>query len=110
MGNIVVKQKLIKIIEKGISFEISQDKLLIKGDLTTLTLKEKDYLKENKEAIVFLIENQDVQKLIPRVPISNEGYVLSSSQHRLWILSQFEQGNIAYNMPGVFVFEGALDY
>ena len=36
-------------------------------------------------------------------------YALSSSQRRLWILSQFEQGNIAYNLPGAFVFEGNLN-
>jgi amino acid adenylation domain-containing protein len=36
-------------------------------------------------------------------------YPLSSAQRRLWVLSQFEQSNIAYNMPGVFIFNGALD-
>jgi amino acid adenylation domain-containing protein len=36
-------------------------------------------------------------------------YGLSSSQRRLWVLSQFEEGNIAYNMPGTYVFEGNLD-
>ncbi|MET4143133.1 amino acid adenylation domain-containing protein, partial [Pedobacter sp. UYP1] len=35
-------------------------------------------------------------------------YPLSSSQYRLWILSQFTESSIAYNMPGVFVFEGVL--
>ncbi|WP_298737352.1 condensation domain-containing protein, partial [uncultured Chitinophaga sp.] len=36
-------------------------------------------------------------------------YPLSSSQRRLWVLSQFEQGSVAYNMPGVYNFEGQLD-
>jgi amino acid adenylation domain-containing protein len=36
-------------------------------------------------------------------------YALSYSQRRLWILSQFEEGNAAYNVPGVYVFEGDLD-
>jgi amino acid adenylation domain-containing protein len=36
-------------------------------------------------------------------------YELSSAQRRLWILSQFEDGNIAYNMHGVFIFEGILE-
>ncbi|MES1249860.1 MAG: amino acid adenylation domain-containing protein, partial [Chitinophaga rupis] len=36
-------------------------------------------------------------------------YPLSSSQRRLWILSQFEEGNIAYNMPGVYELEGDLN-
>ncbi|WP_298731591.1 condensation domain-containing protein, partial [uncultured Chitinophaga sp.] len=36
-------------------------------------------------------------------------YPLSSAQRRLWVLSQFEQGSVAYNMPGVYTFEGDLD-
>ncbi|MES1159949.1 MAG: amino acid adenylation domain-containing protein, partial [Bacteroidota bacterium] len=36
-------------------------------------------------------------------------YPLSSSQRRLWVLSRFEQGNIAYNMSGAFELEGHLD-
>ncbi|WP_298737349.1 non-ribosomal peptide synthetase [uncultured Chitinophaga sp.] len=36
-------------------------------------------------------------------------YPLSSAQRRLWVLSQFEQGSVAYNIPGVYNFEGALD-
>jgi tyrocidine synthetase-3 len=38
-----------------------------------------------------------------------EDYALSSSQRRLWILSQFEEASMAYNMGGVYVFDGALD-
>ena len=36
-------------------------------------------------------------------------YPLSSSQRRLWLLSQLEEGNIAYNIPEVFVIEGEPD-
>ena len=38
-----------------------------------------------------------------------ENYALSSAQRRLWVLSQFEGGNLAYNIPGVYEFEGDLD-
>lgn len=38
-----------------------------------------------------------------------ENYKLSSSQYRLWLLSQFEGGNAAYNMPGVYEITGSLD-
>ena len=34
------------------------------------------------------------------------GYPLSSSQRRLWLLSQFEGGNTAYNMPSIFEIKG----
>jgi len=35
-------------------------------------------------------------------------YPLSSSQRLFWIACQFEQANIAYNMPGIYQFEGDL--
>jgi amino acid adenylation domain-containing protein len=40
---------------------------------------------------------------------TREYYPLSSSQRRLWVLSQFEGGNKAYSIPGVFKMNGALD-
>ena len=50
---------------------------------------------------------------IPQAPLS-ESYVLSSSQRRLWVLSQFDSANIAYNVPMVHVIEDidieALDH
>lgn len=36
-------------------------------------------------------------------------YQLTPSQHRLWLLSQLEGGNIAYNMSGALVFKGELN-
>ncbi|MBC9915654.1 non-ribosomal peptide synthetase [Chitinophaga varians] len=36
-------------------------------------------------------------------------YVLSSSQRRLWLLSQFAEGNKAYNMQGSFVLDGHIN-
>ncbi|WP_394749620.1 amino acid adenylation domain-containing protein, partial [Spongiimicrobium salis] len=45
--------------------------------------------------------------LVPAPPSSD--YELSSAQRRLWVLSQFEEGNVAYNMPGAHIFEGVVD-
>nr|WP_246496862.1 non-ribosomal peptide synthetase [Chitinophaga varians] len=36
-------------------------------------------------------------------------YPLSAAQHRMWILSQFTEGNVAYNIPGVYKVEGVPD-
>ncbi|NML37861.1 amino acid adenylation domain-containing protein [Chitinophaga sp. G-6-1-13] len=36
-------------------------------------------------------------------------YALSSAQRRLWVLCQFEDGSMAYNMPGAYVIEGSLN-
>ncbi|NQX42958.1 amino acid adenylation domain-containing protein [Pedobacter steynii] len=50
---------------------------------------------------------QSAYHAIP-VAASQICYPLSSSQRRLWILSQFEDGNAAYNIPRVYVFQGSL--
>lgn len=40
---------------------------------------------------------------------SQPSYVLSSAQRRLWVLSQFGDANLAYNMPAALLLEGTLD-
>ncbi|WP_133055360.1 non-ribosomal peptide synthetase, partial [Niastella koreensis] len=72
-------------------------------------------IKENrKELIQFLLKNEQKGFLdsfavrIPPVPVQ-DSYPLSPAQRRLWVLSQFESGNIAYNIPGAFVFEEQLN-
>ena len=69
-------------------------------------LFQKPILEEQAQLI-----QQAEKKTFNTIPITAEqtSYSLSSAQRRLWILSQFEEGNIAYNMPGVYVFEGDLD-
>jgi amino acid adenylation domain-containing protein len=52
--------------------------------------------------------SKSIYKDIPKISKQNS-YVLSSSQRRIWMLSQFEGGNTAYNMPGVFLLEGTID-
>ncbi|WP_264530518.1 non-ribosomal peptide synthetase [Flavobacterium sp. N502540] len=46
------------------------------------------------------------------IPLTSvqDNYPVSSAQRRLWLLSQLESGNSAYNMPGVYIFEGELNY
>jgi amino acid adenylation domain-containing protein len=59
-----------------------------------------------------LLLKSRTQSYIPisRVSASPDGlYELSSSQKRLWVLSQFEQGRVAYNIPGLFELNGELD-
>ncbi|MFA0960210.1 amino acid adenylation domain-containing protein [Roseivirga sp. BDSF3-8] len=38
-----------------------------------------------------------------------ERYRATPSQHRLWVLSQFEEGNISYNIPGAYQLAGNID-
>ncbi|WP_117611361.1 non-ribosomal peptide synthetase, partial [Flavobacterium sp. Leaf82] len=50
---------------------------------------------------------KEVYKNIPQIA-KQASYILSSSQRRLWLLSQFEGGNKAYNMPSIFELKGNL--
>ncbi|MFC6245132.1 MupA/Atu3671 family FMN-dependent luciferase-like monooxygenase, partial [Flavobacterium psychroterrae] len=45
---------------------------------------------------------------LPKAPES-ESYPMSSSQSRLWILSQLEGGSLAYNMPTAIKLKGEID-
>lgn len=45
---------------------------------------------------------------IPKAPLTDD-YITSPSQERLWILSQTQEGSLAYNMPGVIKILGAVD-
>src|SRR5690349_6340750 len=65
-------------------------------------------IKAHKDEIIEYLSGNRAIVEISQAPIS-EAYVLSSSQRRLWVLSQFEDGSAAYNIPAVFEFDGMLD-
>jgi amino acid adenylation domain-containing protein/non-ribosomal peptide synthase protein (TIGR01720 family) len=62
------------------------------------------------EAQAALIESihKTTYSSIQPVPVQ-DGYELSASQRRLWILSQLDTANIAYNIPGFYEFKGELN-
>lgn len=70
----------------------------------------KALIRSNKRELVEYIRQvrKDDFALIPQVSVQ-EGYQLSSSQRRLWVLSQFEEASISYHLPGIYLFEGDLD-
>jgi amino acid adenylation domain-containing protein len=45
-----------------------------------------------------------IEKVTPQ-----ESYAISDAQRRLWVLSQFEGGSIAYNMPGIIYLNQDID-
>ncbi|MFA0960202.1 amino acid adenylation domain-containing protein [Roseivirga sp. BDSF3-8] len=52
---------------------------------------------------------EEAYEAIPKCPESNDGYVLSNAQLRLWLASQLKEGSIAYNMPNSTVLDGSYD-
>jgi amino acid adenylation domain-containing protein len=92
---------LIKLKAKQIS--ISPDDLFenlrIRGDLKNLTPNEKQEIIENKTKLIsFLKDNLSKTQTIETVK-TQPSYPISDAQRRLWILSQFEGGSAAYNIP-----------
>nr|WP_295875043.1 non-ribosomal peptide synthetase [uncultured Chitinophaga sp.] len=93
---------------------VSLDKsdLKVKFNGTKISDELVSELKQHKAALVaYLTSLKEKEEDNDIVPAGIQPhYPLSSSQHRLWMLCQLEDGNIAYNMPGVCTFEGPLDY
>jgi NRPS condensation-like uncharacterized protein len=68
-------------------------------------------IRANKEGLIQYFGKNVSSRGFSRIkPVAeSNSYILSSSQKRLWVLSQFEESNITFNIPRVYVFEGALD-
>lgn len=75
-------------------------KLLLKDLFTAPVLEQQGMLIASSAALSY--------ESIPVVALQDH-YSLSSAQRRMWILSQFEESNVAYNIPAVFLFRGNLD-
>ncbi|KLT71299.1 non-ribosomal peptide synthetase [Flavobacterium sp. ABG] len=70
-------------------------------------------IKKDKEALVQYLKEQkttsDVALAIAPVSVSIDGYPLSSSQQRLWVLDQFEEGLSSYNITQQVELKGDYD-
>src|SRR5258708_32443644 len=87
--------KLAGMIQKEFEKDIS-----LKDLFSCTVLEEQAHLIQQAPALPFV-------GITPTPPQSH--YPLSSSQYRLWVLSQLEEGSVAYNMSGAHVIEGLLD-
>ncbi|MFW0738277.1 amino acid adenylation domain-containing protein [Flavobacterium sp. T12S277] len=102
------KLKKLKVTVKVINNNL--DVKAPKGVLNEALLNE---IKSKKEELIELVnkyaKDQDHENnSIPAAPKS-EHYPLSSSQLRLWVLSQIDKANFSYNIPGIQVIDEALD-
>ncbi|WP_160716858.1 non-ribosomal peptide synthetase [Chitinophaga solisilvae] len=62
-----------------------------------------------REQAAYIERNKNGEKYNIRSAGEKASYPLSSSQKRIWVLSQFENSSIAYNMSGAYTFEGDLN-
>ncbi|QNN43931.1 MupA/Atu3671 family FMN-dependent luciferase-like monooxygenase [Pedobacter roseus] len=105
---------LLRLREQGIFIIPNEDrtKISARGLTDALTESDKQFITINKALIISIIGN-GLNFDMPHIPIrrieKTGSYLLSSSQRRLWIISQITNADVAYNMPGAYVFSGALD-
>src|SRR5450755_3787692 len=106
-----MKELLDKLKSKNIAIHLENNDLKVKFSGLKLPEDVLLELKENKTAIVQYLVDRQIETAIEDInPVEKrEYYPLSSSQRRLWILSKFEKGNIAYNMTEALTFNGSLD-
>lgn len=109
MGNII-KDFLSSIISQGIGFEVSGEKLLVKGDLSLINDEQKKFLKENKEAIIAILNKAKYEAPVIEKVMGQNNFPLSYSQQSLWLLDKINGGSSHYNLSVVFELEGEIDY
>ena len=88
----------------GADLQVSFD-----GDQISETLVTK--IRTHKSDLVKYLKkytHQAAYRAIPTVPLA-DSYPVSDAQHRLWILSQFPEGSIAYNLPNSIHLSGDFD-
>ncbi len=104
---------LSKLKKLNISIDLINDKLDVVAPKDIMTEELLNEIKEHKEDLIKFISAQKNSVRVEYTPINllgtKEDYVLSSAQRRLWLLSQINESNTAYNMSSTFRITGELD-
>ncbi|QHI35452.1 Linear gramicidin synthase subunit B [Kordia antarctica] len=103
-----IEELLEELRENKIHISLGDDVLKLKfnGTKPAPVLIEK--LKAHKQELLGFLKDKENNQ-IAKVEISDTGYPLSSSQFRLWIISQIEKYSISYNMPFQIVLEEEIN-
>jgi len=108
-----MEELITRLIDHNVHLSLQEDNLKIKFNGNNISEDLLAQIKQSKQEIIAYLRTKNLEdhvvKVIPPVNRDSEGYVLSSSQRRLWLLSQVEAGRVAYNMPIAFIFEGDLN-
>ncbi len=107
-----IKELIKRLKQNEIDLSLSGNDLEVNFDGEQLSEEVISEIRKHKaEIIAFLkqmnsaIEGHHEIEIVPK----QDYYPLSSSQLRLWIMSQFEEGNVAYNISAIKTFEGNFD-
>ena len=106
-----INQLVAELNKQHIFLSSEGDDLVInyEGDQILEELLER--IKSNKQELIAYLKKYSSQEQGEEIPVTEKQgyYQLSSAQYRLWVLSQFESGLTAYNMPGSVRLEGNYD-
>lgn len=107
-----VRDLINELIKLGIQLQARGMELTIQGSKEHLTPELIGKIREHKASLLEYLRSAGVQGYqVDQIPVvkPSASYPLSPSQRRLWILSQLEGGNVAYNMARAYLLEGDLD-
>jgi natural product biosynthesis luciferase-like monooxygenase protein len=108
----MIEELIDRLIDQDIRLELTtEDSIRVRrpdGDIPGRLLNE---IRDRKGELIDYLRNKKSTAEADLIPVAGRqpDYALSSNQRRLWILSQLGEGNIAYSLPGVYVFDGELD-
>ncbi|WP_103071074.1 non-ribosomal peptide synthetase [Aquimarina sediminis] len=98
-----MKNLLKELRENNVYISLQGEDIKLKFDNAKPSPELVSKIKENKKDIIKYLKKEansnNNQIVIPKVSESDNGYPLSSSQMRLWVLSQIRESSVAYNMP-----------
>lgn len=96
--------------KSNIQPRLEGENLKLIGEVNSISSELLATVKEMKSELIDFIKNKEtptVEKVIPLVE-KQDYYPLSNAQKRIWVLSQFEGGNQAYNIAKQFYLKGTV--
>jgi len=107
-----VKGIIDELISRNISVKVREDELKLIGAREDITPALIAGIRGNKAALLEYFRASSSSQYSPaEIPnlAKADAYQVSAAQRRMWVISQLEEANIAYNMPGAYTFDGYLD-
>ncbi|TGE21481.1 amino acid adenylation domain-containing protein [Hymenobacter aquaticus] len=91
--------------------KLEGEQLKLIGETSNLRKELIDVIKARKGKIVDFLREATKQAVYQPIPVVEQqaSYPLSNAQQRLWVLSQFEGGSVAYNIVKGFYLQGTVN-
>ena len=103
-------QLILELADLGIRIYLDQGKLKVAAPDGALSETILEKIRSQREALCKYLSSRRSEEVAPiQGSQPKREYPLSSSQRSLWVLSRLEESSIAYSIPEIVVFEGALD-